>query len=203
VDRLSHKFNYARTRFVERLRGVDVIRGLSNDDLGIAPHRGEPYVSSGDGDLRDLLRTLAIDTTDGIVDLGCGKGGALLIMAEFSFARIVGVELSPVLVRTAEQNLERRGVRKVLVLNMDAALFDDWEGLSYAYMFNPFPAPVVAAVMSNLEASLDRAPRSFTIVYKNPVCEDIVLQSGRFRLVAERPSHRSRHRLPFRLYTTG
>jgi SAM-dependent methyltransferase len=200
VERLAHRINYARSRLAEHLRGVDVVRAMSNEELGIDPDRGQPYVSSGDGDLRELLDVLGIEATDGIVDLGCGKGGTLLIMAGFPFARLVGVELSPVLVRTAARNLKRKRVQNAELINLDAGAFDGYDGLTHAYLFNPFPAPVLAAAMSNLEASLDRQPRRFTIVYKNPVCEEVVLRSGRFRLVEERPSPRSRYNLPFRLY---
>src|ERR1019366_288563 len=38
------------------------------------------------------------------LDLGCGKGRALLIAAHFDFPQILGVELSPDLCRIAESN---------------------------------------------------------------------------------------------------
>src|SRR5579872_6214005 len=40
------------------------------------------------------------------VDIGCGKGRALLLADDFNFARIVGVDFSKRLIRIASRNAE-------------------------------------------------------------------------------------------------
>jgi predicted rRNA methylase YqxC with S4 and FtsJ domains len=83
----------------ERIKGIDVIRGVHKSDLGIALNR-QPhhYSSSGNKYLENVLQNLNIQPTDNIIDLGCGKGGALITMAKFPFKEIYGVEYSEGLV---------------------------------------------------------------------------------------------------------
>jgi SAM-dependent methyltransferase len=121
------------------------------------------------------------------VDLGCGKGKALLLASDFPFRRIVGVELSPALLETARRNVRvyrspRQRCREFELVRADAA---EWEAPTedlVVYLFQPFPAEIMAATIGNLERSLDRHPRAVSIVYQNPLFRDAVMQSGRFRL---------------------
>ncbi len=104
-------------------------------------------------------------------------------MAEFPFGKIVGLDLSEQLLVVAAENLRKAAVDRVELLHGDATLFDDYDPFTHVYMYNPFPSPVMQAVMEHLKASLRRAPRELTIIYKNPVCHDDILRSGIFCLV--------------------
>lgn len=163
-----------------RVRGLDLTRHVSTEDLGIAPNRGSPYGNSGGPDLARVLQALRPEPSSAIIDLGCGKGGALITMASFPFARICGVDLSADLLRVASENLRKCGLEGIELHCCDAADFADLDGFTHVYMYNPFPSPVMQAVMANLRASLTRRPRSLTIIYKNPVCHEDVIGALEF-----------------------
>jgi len=56
--------------------------------------------------LRSLLGRLDVDYTQFVfIDLGCGKGRAVLVAAEFPFKKIIGVEFAAELVRHARENV--------------------------------------------------------------------------------------------------
>ena len=58
--------------------------------------------------IREILDSIPLQPhTFAFVDLGSGKGRAVLVASELPFAKIVGVELSRELHRIAEQNLRR------------------------------------------------------------------------------------------------
>jgi hypothetical protein len=58
--------------------------------------------------IREILDSIPLQpNTFAFIDLGSGKGRALLVASELPFAKIVGVELSHELHRIAEQNLGR------------------------------------------------------------------------------------------------
>lgn len=62
--------------------------------------------------LRKCLRLLPIDLTASVfVNIGCGKGKALVIAGQFPFRRLVGVEFSPSLVRLCRENMRKTGWR--------------------------------------------------------------------------------------------
>src|SRR5713226_561215 len=49
------------------------------------------------------------------VDLGCGKGRALILAHEAGFRNLIGVEMSPKLAAAARSNLQRLGIAATIV----------------------------------------------------------------------------------------
>lgn len=161
---------------------------VSVEELQLSPERSVLHGPSGGPDLERAFRTLEIKRTDRIVDLGCGKGAAIITLAKFPFAKIAGVEISPALIRVAEANFARATLghrRHDIELHCcDAASFRDYDEYNFVYFYNPFKTPVMKAVIENLGASLKRRPRHCTIVYRFPTCHD-VLVSGGFEKIRE------------------
>jgi hypothetical protein len=114
--------------------------------------------------------------------LGCGKGGAMITLAKY-FSRVDGVEISSELAEIARNNLRRAHASRSEVYCADATEFTDLDRYTVVYMFNPFTAPVVSQALANLRESLRRRPRALRLIYRNPVCDDVVTAAG-FRRVA-------------------
>jgi SAM-dependent methyltransferase len=123
--------------------------------------------------LPDVLPRLGIDYgAFTFVDLGSGKGAAILAAAEFDFRRIVGVEFSRDLHATSEENVRRYRQRhavqsEVEILNMDVRDFVFPEDELVVYAFNPFEADLLREVVMKLAASYDATPRRIILVYLN------------------------------------
>jgi SAM-dependent methyltransferase len=101
------------------------------------------------------------------VDLGCGRGRALLMAAELPFREVIGVEISPSHCEVAERNAaqfvnssaqpagahRRAAVRSsIRVRCADATRFDFPNTDLFVYMFNPFRGPVFRAMLDQLAA---------------------------------------------------
>ncbi len=171
---LTGKARYACYLMEMRLRGVD-LGWQSTHDLGLAKERAHDHADSGGPELASLLRQIRLRPGCTILDLGCGKGGAMITFARSGFKRVDGIELSPELCRVARRNLGLLGLSDVHVIECDAANFVDFDGYDVVYMFNPFPEKIVSEVVSNLAVSLAGAPRSITLIYRNPVCDRAIL----------------------------
>lgn len=107
------------------------------------------------------------------LDVGCGKGRALMLALRYPFRRIVGVELSPELVRVANNNLgcfqaEWRKDVSATAFAGDATRFDLPGGPLLVYLYHPFAAPVMREFLKHLETSLGREPRAVYVMYVNP-----------------------------------
>ena len=107
------------------------------------------------------------------VDLGCGKGRALLLASRFPFQHILGVELDASLAAIAEANL--RGFRapwqqchSLAARHADATAVDLPVTPLLLYLYHPFLAPVLKRVLRRLERSLRQQPRELWLVYINP-----------------------------------
>jgi SAM-dependent methyltransferase len=105
------------------------------------------------------------------VDVGCGKGRAVYVAANFPFRHLYGVEISPELCDTARSNiaLNRECKGRVTIINHDAATVTFPDGPLIIFMFHPFLAPVLRRVLANLERQLRRKPREVWLLYgRNP-----------------------------------
>ena len=121
------------------------------------------------------------------VDVGSGKGRALLLASDYPFREVIGVELSPELDRVARANVARyaaattpepraQGNRRPPVISIqgDATEFLWPPGPLVVYMWNAFTSPVMERVFQNLEASLAEQPRELYLVYIHPELESVL-----------------------------
>lgn len=135
------------------------------------------------------------------VDFGAGKGRVLLLARQYPFASVTGVELSPSLVATARENIQRcRGLPgrcgQIEVRQENAVNFQLPGEALVLFFYHPFVLSTMRAVMSNILASLDAGPRDAFILYRHPVFgrrfpDGCMGGDGRFRKVAEQPSCRA------------
>ncbi len=107
------------------------------------------------------------------VDLGCGKGRALLLASRYPFRHILGVELDATLAGIAQANIGSfhapwQQTRSIAALHADATAIDLPPTPIVLYLYHPFLAPSLRRVLRRLEVSLRRHPREIWLVYINP-----------------------------------
>jgi SAM-dependent methyltransferase len=118
------------------------------------------------------------------VDLGSGKGRALMLASDYPFREIIGVELSPELDRIARSNIARYSLAKggllpnapVISMQGDATDFAWPAGPLIVYMWNAFTRPVMERVFHSLERSLKDEPRELYLVYIHPELESMLAE---------------------------
>jgi len=108
------------------------------------------------------------------IDLGSGKGRALLMASDYPFRRIIGVELLPALHQIAQDNLSkyRSESQRCFALESicsNATEFHFPDEPIVLYLFNPFPESGLRRVLANLEQSLRDHPRTVYVLYHNPL----------------------------------
>lgn len=107
------------------------------------------------------------------VDLGCGKGRALMVASDLPFDEIIGVELNPDLVSVAHSNLElwartSHTCKNLRVLHDDALAFPLPEQALLLYLFNPFDAHVVSQLADRIKEAMGERDHPIDIVYARP-----------------------------------
>ncbi|QNI37961.1 SAM-dependent methyltransferase [Edaphobacter albus] len=113
------------------------------------------------------------------IDLGSGKGRALLLASRFPFKKIMGVEFVPDLSTVAAANIAKfdpswKACREIESITGDAAKFEYPEGPLVIYIYNPFLAPVLKKCLKHLSKLLEKEPREVYLIYGNPVFERLV-----------------------------
>ena len=128
--------------------GISPVWELDTDFANV--QFGERYQAVNADWLQRALAFLNEDwSTFTFVDLGCGKGRALIVAFENGFARVIGVEFAKSLVEIARKNSEIVGARAD-VRHEDAARFEFPNGDLVVFMSNPFRREVMRQVMNNL-----------------------------------------------------
>jgi hypothetical protein len=124
--------------------------------------------------IREILKSIPVQPNMfAFVDIGSGKGRALLVASELPFAKIVGVELSHELHLIAEENIRRyRPVPQLCTAFflhcMNAIEYTFGPEPLVLFLFNPFGRDSVRRILASLEASLSATPREAFVVYVNP-----------------------------------
>jgi len=118
--------------------------------------------------------------------VGSGKGRALLIASEYSFKKIVGIELLPELNSIAQEN-----IRKFLAEKVRESVIESLCADAGGYMFppdalvvflnNPLREQGLRRLITNLKHSFQANRRPIFLVYANPVLEGALTDSGLFR----------------------
>ena len=123
----------------------------------------------------------------GFVDVGAGKGRAVLLAAELPFRKIVGVELNPALARVAETNLaqwrratRRKGQARIRILQNDALLFRWPKPPLLVYLYNPFDCSLIAQLAARLATAARSGTGLVDLLYVNPTCTDTLTLQGLF-----------------------
>jgi SAM-dependent methyltransferase len=143
--------------------------------IGDNARHGVSHIASDPNSFTQLMRGLNIDLSSySFVDLGSGKGRALMLAASFPFHRIVGVEFAAELHDAAQANLSafaKNGsdVSRITLFLGDAASYPFPIEPLIIYLFNPFGSTIVRRVAENALASWRGAPRDVQILYMNPV----------------------------------
>jgi SAM-dependent methyltransferase len=183
----KHPFDNQYSVDTSGLIGSDELRTGHRNDLfntayyGMAPSRFHHVMQ---GWLSDPAHP-PIDTCS-FVDLGCGKGRALMMASTYPFREVIGVELNPGLAAIAEANRATwteagRAVSPIRIVCQDATEFVFPPGHCLLYLFNPFTTPVVEQLLTQIEHQFADRPGMLDVIYFNPQSEQLFHPHSGFR----------------------
>lgn len=108
------------------------------------------------------------------LDVGAGKGRALLLASQFPFARVEGIELNASLARICECNVdlwqrdpEASPLAPITLHHGDATKHPLPDTPIVAFLFHPFETPVLRRFIRHVESELAQHPHAFDLIYVN------------------------------------
>ena len=123
------------------------------------------------------------------VDIGCGKGRAVIVAENAGFRRVTGIELYEDLLRSAAENVRKYPMKKeqsqLTLVHVNALEFDYQDEPAVYFMFNPFAEHVLRQVLLRIT----QATRSETFfIYMNPRFASVFAELGlkKFRVYKTR-----------------
>jgi hypothetical protein len=174
-----------RERALDRELGIDTARIVPKGVLLAETEITEEitfYQAVPLGIFEEMIACLPPDLSSfSFIDMGSGKGRALVLAGRLGFGEAIGVELSTNLHRIAEKNLARvrRSVGTNLrTLNMDARLFEFPAKPTVLFLNNPFGEDIVREVIVNIERARSDARYPVFLLYHWPVHKQALEERG-------------------------
>jgi len=190
-SRLRSRFGDADYDWDFRVNTTSGAVGWRDRLLGVVH---SPYQPTERDLFHEMMNTLTQNTSLNFadftfIDLGSGKGRALLMASDYPFRKIIGVELLPALHEVAQHNITQYHSDSQRCFAMesvcgDATTFALPREPLVIFLFNPFPETGLRRALKNLKGSLEESPRAIYIVYHNPQLESVLTESNRLTRLA-------------------
>lgn len=171
----------------EKIQGVDFATIVEPEEVGLDSKYVVHSSPSGNKYLIRLLQDLHVTNQDSILDIGCGKGSAMLAMLKFPFARVDGIELSKEIAATATRNFTKLKKQRWHVFNENAINYKDYNTYSMLYLYHPFPEEIMRQVVAKIHSSIMGREQEMLVIYNNPVCHELFVNDGVFSKHREYP----------------
>ena len=187
----------------DRAFGLDTGFNDAEEEVfpAIVPETQQGYDPIGVETFRQIMAHLPIAFDEfTFVDLGSGKGRALILASEFPFRKIIGVEYSQHYHEVACQNIDvyqrhSQTGPPIQLVHGDATAFELPAGNTVVFLFNPFQGSTFSQVVRNMEDAVSSHSGNLYVVYAHPVCRRELDAAGRFKILYDH-----KHRDPYRAF---
>jgi len=166
----------------DREHGVDTAAHIQLRDLEIKSRNvreGCHYAPTSPKYFKEMMSHLNLRYEQfTFVDIGCGKGLALLLASAYPFRRIIGVEFSEELATIASKNLvayagKPQECKDIQCICMDAVEYEFPCECLVIYFYNSFKGKVLEQFAANIAQTIADHPRELFLVYNNPTEPDV------------------------------
>lgn len=174
--RMKHETDLENRLFDLRF-GTDSFRRATLSELGTEQKTGYDFAGWGtcpvnESFFHEMMRASAADLSRfTFIDVGAGKGKALMLATEYPFRRILGVEIDEQLVSIARRNLTRYQSkrRKKVAVELLCQDFLQWpvpREPALLFFNDPFPYHLADRALAHVEASVRAHPRPLLVLYR-------------------------------------
>lgn len=186
-DQAFHLYMRGADALIDAAYGVYTLAERRYAAGEAATRHGDPATNMPSYYLRVMALRDALELTseDAITDLGCGCGRVLAVFARRPLRYCRGIEFDAGAAGIARANARRLRKRRAAIDVITADVADyQFDDETLVYLFNPFGAQTLRAVLVNLRLSLELKPRRLRLCYYNPRHRDVLQASGWLRRTA-------------------
>lgn len=174
--------------WLEAEYGVDLVKTIAKEtfdyDFSFATNSG----ASRQMGLTDVItymeqRLLTLSSNARVLDVGCGKGGAITLLTQSVFSKVDGIEMSKSICETARKNMEQLGINAEII-NGSATEFDRYDEYDILYLYDPFRDDVFRQALEKFEEAALKRKKPMLLVYANPYHHKDIIKGGVFSLIS-------------------
>jgi SAM-dependent methyltransferase len=144
--------------------------------------KSQGYAITPESHLKEIFAALDITEKNSFIDIGCGKGYVLTKAARQPYRSVTGIDIVPELIQTAKKNISILKLENRIRLCLADATVFDYGDYDHLFLYNPFSADILRLVVRRVIESLDKKPRSLTVIYFHPSDHHVFMETGRFEV---------------------
>lgn len=174
---LLSRYTDWRTEAFDRQFGTDTCHRVDLACLGVQEETGYEledwqYGPVNQEFFHEMIRNVGVNFSNwSFLDVGSGKGKALLLATQYPFRRIIGVEFCEQLSAVAEENVRKfeAATGKTQHIELVTRDFMSYEipAEPLVVLFNnPFPLSVADRAIGHIEEALERHPCPMFVIYR-------------------------------------
>lgn len=184
---LNWNFRIAIHILIQEIKGEKKygIKTIGVDNLrnsGVDFSNATIYMPASYDLLEDIFTILPAKERNHFLDIGCGKGRALFVAANYGYKKNTGIDFSKKLCDAAVENTtvfqQRKPDATFEVINIDAVDYIIPADVDCIFMFNPFNELVMKRVVENIVKNISQYKRELYIVYANPLFKDLFIKKA-------------------------
>ena len=174
--------NIGYYEWIEKNNEVDVIERFTKINIEDVCVDGKTYAASRGIGIAIVCEYLSQKYPTGkVLDIGCGKGAAMIMFNSFGYNAVDGLEYLEDLACCARQNLKKMNMKSI-IFQEDATQFERYSEYDIFYLYDPFRGETFRKVISKIEDSYKKKKRRIILVYANPWENYIVQEYSSFKL---------------------
>jgi hypothetical protein len=177
----------AAERWFELRYGNETSGFSHHDDEDPGPEENLWYHPTEWLGLRRALRRLGPTGSDTLVDMGAGRGRAVLVAATMPFGQVIGVEIDEAWAQVARQAIERNrrtlACDNVDVVTANVLQYDPPDEATIVYLFCPFVGEVFQQFAERMLDFVDRVNRPVRMLYNYPFEHNRLIALQRFDVI--------------------
>ncbi len=184
----------------DQMHGTDTSGLVPGGQLGVG-HANDTHITAYYGVAPSILRALIAHWRETpppepigsytLVDIGAGKGRAMLVASELPFREVWGVEMNHAMASIARDNIDQwqamhyadptaSPIAPLRLLEQDALALDLPETHTLLFLFHPFEAPVLKALLRRIETQFAHRPGQLDLLYVNAECAEVLDRNPAF-----------------------
>ncbi len=160
--------------------GTDELTSL--EKKGIDTSHATIYMPASYDLMEEIFSKLQPEPLNHFLDIGCGKGRAMVVAAHYNFKKISGIDFSKDLCLAAKENMEKIKDKFPFlvyqVINNDAFYYEIPKDVDCILLFNPFDETIMSGVLKNIEKCRKASNKPIFIIYLNPMHKHLFLDAG-------------------------
>ncbi|GAC1419238.1 MAG: hypothetical protein NVS1B13_18450 [Flavisolibacter sp.] len=116
------------------------------------------------------------------LDIGCGKGRAMMVAAYFGFTDIQGIDISEQLCQHARYEWEKQAAlflnTRMQIISADATQYPIAPQSQTIFLYNPFQQPLIDLLITRITESIRKESRTIYLIYLNPLYKQSFITAG-------------------------